>query len=226
MSARESPISPHPTHERITTRDAILAAAIELFAERGYHATSMREIAAAVPLRAAGIYYWFENKHAILLHLEHSFLDELSASVRAEVYRHADPAHRLAAAVREHVHFHGLNPRAAFVTDSELRALSPEARLEVQAKRDAYQTMFLQIVRDGVREGVFTTSDAKIATYAILLASTSVDAWFDPAGSRSIDQVATIHVELVLGSLFVARPTIEAALDAVARPVEPRTGLT
>ncbi|HUX05654.1 MAG TPA: TetR/AcrR family transcriptional regulator [Acidimicrobiales bacterium] len=212
MKMQEAPTPPEPTAEPTTTRELILDAAVELFAQRGYHATSMREIAAAVPLRAAGIYYWYDNKAAILLQLERSFLDELSEAVEKAIARQKTPASKLAAAVREHVLFHGLYPRAAFVTDSELRALSGDDREEIQHKRDTYQTMFVRMIQDGVDAGVFKTSDVKIASYAILLECTGVAIWFDAAGSRSIEEVANIHIELVLGSLFAPRAAITKAI--------------
>lgn len=203
---------PPGKHRGPTTRDAILEAALDLFALRGYHATSMRAIAVKVPIRAAGIYYWFANKEAILLELEESFLDELNEAVIEAVSHHKIPATRLAAAVREHVNFHGLYPQAAFVTDSELRSLSGDDRIEIQAKRDTYQAMFVRLIEDGTRAEVFKASDVKVAGYAILLECTGVAIWFDPNGARTLDEVAEIHIELVLGSLMTPRANIAKAI--------------
>ncbi|MHB1087324.1 MAG: TetR/AcrR family transcriptional regulator [Acidimicrobiales bacterium] len=216
MTLHETKAPPEKNGEP-TTREAILEAALDLFAQRGYHATSMREIAAEVPIRAAGIYYWFASKEAILLELERFFLDDLNAAVIEAVSHHKNPATRLAAAVREHVRFHGLFPRAAFVTDSELRALSGDDRIEIQAKRDAYQTMFIGFIEDGVGAGVFKASDVKIVSYAILLECTGVAIWFAPNGTRTLDQVAEIHIELVLGSLMTPRATIAKSIRDTRR---------
>jgi AcrR family transcriptional regulator len=219
MTLHETKAPPEKNAEP-TTREAILEAALDLFAQRGYHATSMREIAAEVPIRAAGIYYWFASKEAILLELERFFLDDLNVAVIEAVSHHKNPATRLAAAVRVHVRFHGLFPRAAFVTDSELRALSGEDRIEIQAKRDAYQAMFIGFIEDGVRAGVFKASDVKIVSYAILLECTGVAIWFAPNGTRTLDEVAEIHIELVLGSLMTPRATIAKAIRDT-RPINP-----
>jgi AcrR family transcriptional regulator len=194
------------------TGDAILEAAVELFARRGYHATSMRDIAAAVEVRAAGIYHWYPGKETILITLQDAFIADLTTEVMAAVERHQRPEARMAAAVREHVVFHGLNTRAAFVTDSEIRALSPRNRELLVSKRDAYQDLFIGLIEDGVRSGVFTVSEVRIAAYAILLECTGVALWFDPAGPRTLDEVAEIHIELVLGSLGANRRTIAAAV--------------
>jgi AcrR family transcriptional regulator len=209
MKTQATTMPANPREGMPTTGEVILQVAIELFAQRGYHATSMREIAAAVPIRAAGIYHWYESKDAILLRLETDFLDELTDVVASAIEHQRSPASRLAVAVREHVLFHGLSPLAAFVTDSELRALSGEDKIAIQAKRDTYQEMFVEIIRDGVASGVFTSSDVRIASYAILLECTGVAIWFNPSGSRTLEEVAKIHMELVLGSLYV-RPSVVA----------------
>jgi AcrR family transcriptional regulator len=196
------------------TGDAILEAAVELFARRGYHATSMRDIAAAVEVRAAGIYHWYESKETILITLQDAFIADLTTEVVAAIERHQRPEARMAAAVREHVVFHGLNTQSAFVTDSEIRALSPHNRELLVAKRDAYQDLFISLIEDGAEAGVFTVSEVRIASYAILLECTGVALWFDPAGPRTLDEVAEIHIELVLGSLGANRRTIQAAVRA------------
>lgn len=196
------------------TGDAILEAALELMEQRGYHATSMRDIAAAVDVRTAGIYHWYENKEAILVKLQDDFMRELTAEVVAAIEPQRTAEARLAAAVRAHVRFHGLHTRAAFVTDSEIRALSPRKRALLIAKRDAYQARFVELIQDGVRSGAFTVTEVRVAAYAILLQCTGVALWFDPAGRLSLDEVTEIHIELALGSLGARRRSITTAIRA------------
>ncbi len=199
------------------TREAIDRAAIELFALRGYHATSMRAIASAAEVRPAAIYHWYPSKEAILVQLQDDFMERLTENVVAAMDEHDRPALRLAAAVREHVVFHGLHTRAAFVTDSEIRALTDPRREALIRKRDDYQAMFSAWIRDGIRDGSLRTSDANVATYAILLQCTGVALWFDPDGPLRIEEVAELHVELVLGSLQASPELIAEAIEAVSR---------
>jgi AcrR family transcriptional regulator len=199
------------------TREAIHEAALDLFARLGYHATSMRAIAAAARVQPAAIYHWYSSKEAILVRLQDDFMERLTEQVVAAVARQDRPALRLAAAVREHVVFHGLHTRAAFVTDSEIRALTEGPRLALIAKRDDYQAMFAGMIRDGIRDGSLRTSDAHVATYAILLQCTGVALWFDAQGPLTIDEVAELHVELVLGSLQASHELVAEAIESVAR---------
>ena len=181
------------------TRAAIEAAAVELFARLGYHATTMRQIAADANVRAAAIYHWFPSKEAILVHLQDAFMEELTERVEAAIARQDTPALRLAGFVHAHVAYHCEHPLEAFVTDSEIRALGADARAALIAQRDAYQERFGALVRAGIRDGSLRCSDARVATYAILLQCTAV---------------GEVHVELVLGALGASR---ELVAEAIAR---------
>ncbi len=172
----------------------------------------MRAIAAAAGVQPAAIYHWYPSKEALLVHLQDDFMDRLTEKVMAAMTAHERPALKLAAAVREHVVFHGLNRRAAFVTDSEIRALRADARRRLIAQRDAYQEIFVVATEGGVSDGSLRVSNPKIATYSTLLACTGVALWFDPAGPLALDHVADLQVELVLSSLGADPALIEKAM--------------
>jgi AcrR family transcriptional regulator len=203
------------------TREAIDRAAIELFAGRGYHATSMRALASASRVQPAAIYHWYPNKEAILVGLQDDFMERLTDRVVAAIERQERPALQLAAAVHEHVVFHGVHRLAAFVTDSEIRALTDGPRAALIAKRDAYQAIFSEMIRDGIRDGSLRSSHAQVATYAILLQCTGVALWFDPSGPLKLEQVAELHIELVLGSLQASAELVGEAIVSVPRGALP-----
>jgi AcrR family transcriptional regulator len=181
----------------------------------------MRAIAAEARVQPAAIYHWYSSKEAILVGLQDDFMRGLTEQVVEAVEQQRRPALRLAAAVREHVVYHGLHRQEAFVTDSEIRALTEAPRQALIAKRDEYQARFAGMIRDGIRDGSLRTSDVHVATYAILLQCTGVALWFAPSGPLRLDEVAELHVELVLGSLQAAPELVAEAIDsgraAVAR---------
>ena len=114
----------------------------------------MRALASAAEVQPAAIYHWYPSKEAILVQLQDDFMEQLTERVDAAIARHDRPALRLAAAVREHVVFHGLHRLEAFVTDSEIRALSGDAR--GGADRPAATTTRRcspSLIRDGIRDG-------------------------------------------------------------------------
>jgi AcrR family transcriptional regulator len=213
----ESPSDPHSRRRGEGTRAAIDAAATDLFAELGYHAASMRGIATAAGIQPGAIYHWYPSKEAILVHLQDAFMADLTKDVLEAIARFdGRPALQLAAAVRAHVVFHGVHRKEAFVTDSEIRALSAGPRRALVAKRDEYQQLFTGLIRAGIDEGTLRSSDPRVATYAILLACTGAALWFDPAGPLSLDRVAALHIELVLGAVQAGADVIAAAIEEVA----------
>ena len=135
------------------TRGAIRQAAAERFFEQGYESTTVREIADALDIRAASIYYHYPDKQQILFELIDSAMTLLADGVRQAVAGHDAPADRLAAIVVHHVALHALRPREATLGETELRSLTGE-RLELAvAKRDAYEAIVVGVLGDGVAHG-------------------------------------------------------------------------
>ncbi|MBK5232150.1 MAG: TetR family transcriptional regulator [Thermoleophilia bacterium] len=185
--------------------ERIEGAALDLFADFGYHATSMRKLAGIADIQAGTLYHWYPNKEALLVSIMQKFLGGLTREVVSAVDEKVSASDRLAAAVRAHVIYHGLHRRAAFVTDTEVRALTGTDRLQILTTRDNYEQMFYQLIRDGMEQGTLDCRDPKIATLAVLLQCTGVAIWFDPAGSMSLSEIADVHVDLVLKSLNGSR---------------------
>ncbi len=205
-----------PTREGVETRDEIEEAAVDLFARLGYHATSMRAIAEAADIQPAAIYHWFPSKESILIQLQNDFMERLTDAVTTAMAAVRRPALKLAAAVREHVVYHGLNTREAFVTDSEIRALSDGAREALLESRDGYEEVFRSLIVDGIEEGELKTPDPAVATYAILLQCTGVALWYQPDGPLPLERIAELHIELVLGSLRAEDSLIDEAVGLAA----------
>ncbi len=188
-----------------TTADKIADAALNSFAKYGYHATSMRKLAETVGIQTASLYHWYPGKEALLTSIMDDFLGQLIQDVEAAVERHSTPIERLSAAVRTHVIHHGRYRRAAFVTDTEVRALTGAERDRIVGIRDSYADLVRGLIMEGIESGDFSCSDPKIAALAILLECTGVAVWFRPSGPLTLEEVGEIHVDLVLGSLNVQR---------------------
>lgn len=175
--------------------------ALELFWSRGYHATSMREIALAAGVQPASLYHHFGSKEALLEDLMTTFMDWLRGEVMHAVARATTPEERLGNAVRAHVLCHGRDQHGAIVADTELRGLGSERLERVIALRDSYEWIFRQLVIDGVKQRAFSVSDPNLATKALLLLCTGVAMWYREGGRLALDEVADVHVELALAML-------------------------
>lgn len=177
----------------VTTDGAILAAASELFAERGYHGASMRDIARSVGLQMASLYHHFGSKQELLVVIMHAVMRDLTSTVADAVAAAGDdPQARLAAAIRAHVRFHAERRPEVIVADSELRSLDAPNRAEVIALRDRHQALFREpIAALGAREpGIVST--------AIVTMCTDVGLWYRDDGRLDPDAIADAFVGLAL----------------------------
>jgi len=183
---------------RPETQELIYQAAVRLFREQGYHATSIRNIATAVDIQPATIYHYFRNKEAILYSIMERVLTDLLAIQQRLANPEAGPVEQLREMVRAHVHFHCEHALEAFVADNELRGLSGDLYDRIIAYRDRYQAMFRQVIEEGVRQDVFRVPDVRVATNILLVMATGAVTWFCPGGRLSLEEIADIHATLAL----------------------------
>jgi AcrR family transcriptional regulator len=192
------------------TRSAIRQAAADRFFEQGYESTTVREIADALDIRAASIYYHYPDKQQILFELIDSAMTLLADGVGRAVSGHDAPADQLAAIVVHHVALHALRPREATLGETELRSLTGE-RLELAvAKRDAYEAIVVGVLADGVRAGVFEPLDPKLTAFAVISMCTNVGIWYRPDGRLTLSEVARSYA--TMATRLAGAPPVDPAL--------------
>jgi AcrR family transcriptional regulator len=184
-----------------TTAETITAAAVELFFEHGYEATTLRQIAAKVGIQVGSLYNHISSKEELLFSIMSGIIEELLAELEAGLDGVEDPVERLRAAVGVHVFFHTARAREVFIGNSELRSLEPAKRRTVVRLRDRYETVFSTILEDGVAAGAFEVSDLKLTTYAVLAMLTQPSTWYQPDGRLDLDKIAEVYGDLILRSL-------------------------
>ncbi|AZS88194.1 TetR/AcrR family transcriptional regulator [Streptomyces griseoviridis] len=183
----------------------LLVAAVEAFAERGYHATTTRDIAGRAGMSPAALYIHYKTKEELLHRISRighdKALDILRTAARAE----GSPAERLAEAVRSFVRWHAGRRTTARVVQYELDALGPDARAEILALRRQVDAEVRGIVEEGVAAGDFDVPDVQGTTLAILSLCIDVARWFNVGGPRTPDEVGALYADLVL-RMVAARP--------------------
>ena len=138
------------------TRGRILLAGLRLFAEHGFHGTSIRDIAAEAAVQSASLYAHFPSKEAILAELVLAGHEEHHTRlVTALLQSGTDPRDRLAALVRAHVQAHTDYPMLAVVANNEMHALSPAAAAPAAAVRRRSEALLAEVLAMGHQQGVF-----------------------------------------------------------------------
>lgn len=174
--------------------------ALALFARHGYAAVSMRQIARDVGVQVGALYNYTPDKQSLLFDLLKGHMDDLLAA-RATLAPAPDPMTALEAFTRFHIGFHLERPDAVFVSYMELRNLTPENFTVIEDQRRAYEMQLETILRDGQAAGLFTVTDPKIATLAVIAMLTGVNTWYRAGGRLKPDEVATIYWDMVRRSV-------------------------
>lgn len=190
-----------PASAPSSTESRIVEAATALFYEKGYHATTMREIAAAVGIKAGSLYNHFASKQEILHRIAAATLEELLAGGREALEASEEPRDRLLAFVRAHVVYHAERRYQARVADEQLHALDSTRLRAVVAIRDAYEQLLKDILEAGRREHGWHVPDVAVIAFAISTMCTSVDTWYRETGRLTPEDVAALYGTFVLAAL-------------------------
>lgn len=177
----------------------IISAAVAVMADHGYHGTSVREIAAAAGVSSAVIYHYFGSKHGLLWLIMDRGNDKLYALTQAALLAAPrDAASRLSAIVKVHVSRHLSACNEAFLGNTELRSLEPDARVQIIAKRDQLQHMYDQVIHDGVDAKQFGTKHPKEAARAVVTMCSAVSSWYRSGGPLSAEEITSQYTEFSL----------------------------
>ena len=186
-----------------SVREKILAAAVQLFAQYGYHAATMRDIARISGIQAASIYYHYANKQALLVEIMDTHMRDLNANLQRIMLEPGEIQQSLHAAIANHIRLHTSFKAQFFIIDTEIRALEDEHRSAILALRDQYETMLQSLLREGMEQGVFRQLDIKVASYALIAMCTEVATWFRPEGRLSVQQVIDLYTQLISEGLLL-----------------------
>ncbi|WP_439655887.1 TetR/AcrR family transcriptional regulator [Lentzea sp. HUAS TT2] len=184
---------------RTVTPDAarrMLIAAVQAFADKGYHATTTRDIASLAGMSPAAVYIHYRSKEELLFNISlvgHETSLALLAGIQGD-----GVVGRLKNAVATFAGWHAEFHTTARVVQYELGALSPEHHAEVAELRRQIEQRMRSFIADGVEEGVFDVPDLKGATLAVLSLCIDVARWYQPGGKRTPDEIGALYADLVL----------------------------
>ncbi|WP_149180587.1 TetR/AcrR family transcriptional regulator [Streptomyces sp. TRM49041] len=201
MSTAEETAGGDETPWEEVTPDAarrLLIAAVDAFAERGYHATTTRDIAGRAGMSPAALYIHYKTKEELLHRISRIGHDKALEILEAAASAPGTAAERLADAVRKFVRWHAERHTTARVVQYELDALAPEHRAEIIELRRGTDAVVRRIISEGVEAGEFDVPDVPGTTLAVLSLCIDVARWFNAQGRRTPDEVGDLYADLVL----------------------------
>ena len=193
--------APTPTTSRRGAGEAsqrLMDAAVDAFADKGFHATSTRDIAAQAHMSPAGVYVHFASKQDLLFELcRRGHL--LALDVVATARRSADtPPAQLAAIVSAFACWHAEQFRTARIVQYEFPQLSAEHREEVMTLRKQIDAVVKDVLAAGVASGDFDVPDLAMTTIALQSLTIDVARWYKPGIRLTPEAIGQAYGNLAL----------------------------
>jgi len=180
---------------------AIHETAVRLFQEKGFHATSVQDIADAVGLQKGSLYHYISSKEELLGRIVAEGMLGYAHGLEQILSRPGTARERLERAVRHHVALIAENTAIYAVFLREWPALEPDLRQRVGDSLRRYQSLFERTIEEGIRRGEFRPANPRLAAMAILGADNYICHWFTLGGRLTHEDVAASFVELFLCGL-------------------------
>jgi AcrR family transcriptional regulator len=191
--------SPFPTpqqrqEEREAKRNAVLRTAVQMFNERGFHQTSLDDVAARLGVSKPTIYHYLGNKDQVLLECVTIGLSQLIAAAEAARSTPGSGADRLTSFLRRYAEVNMDDFGRCVIRTSE-EALAPDSRQQFRALKRQIDSAMRELIEEAMADGSVAPGDAKLLGFALAGALNWPARWHDPGGPDTADALAQKLVE-------------------------------
>ena len=183
-------------------QEKILDAAAKIFGEKGYHATSMQDIAEAVQLQKGSLYHHVSSKQEILFTLLEQALDLLIERVEEVAVQDLPPEVKLTQAMQVYLNILTENRALSSVLLLEQRSLKSKYQTAHAPHRDQFEKIWRGIISEGLANGQFNSADPAQATRYLLGTLNWTITWYNPAGPLTSAEIAEQYANLFLHGLL------------------------
>ena len=193
-----------PREAPVDSRQEILRTAARLFQQRGYDATSMNDVAAALKLSKGGLYHHFQSKDEILFEIMNHAMEMTQERVIAPVRGIAEPVERLRALIRLHIEV-VLSPRDREITVMlhENHPLPPTLRKRINHRKKEYvhfvESLIADVQRTRAAKGAVSP---RAAAFALLGMINWIYQWYKPEGELQANHLIPQFTELLFGGIL------------------------
>lgn len=186
---------------KISRRDQIINTSSLLFKDKGYMATTMRDIAKELGIEAASLYNHIKSKDEILEAICFRMADQFMRGIDEvnDIYFNAEEKLRMA--IQNHVKIICSEIDASTVFLHEWRHLTEPKLSEFKEHRHRYQNEFRVIIQQGEDENIFEAVDKKFAVLTILSTVNWITEWYSPGGRITPEEIAENLGDFILKGL-------------------------
>lgn len=189
----------HSPHSRVARQ--LLAAAIELFAEQGYHATKTRDIAASIGMSTGAMYAHFRSKEDLLFEISRTGHRQGVATLETAATGVKDPVDQLARMVRAFTAYHARYHMIAKIVHYELNGMTPPHLEQILELRRDTMGLIEDVIHRGVKSDAFTAPNVTATSRAVLSLCVDVARWYHDHGTETPEEIGDLNAQLALRML-------------------------
>src|SRR5256714_1696031 len=199
----------------------ILRTSARIFAAKGYHSTSMRDIARATRVSLAGLYYYCKSKDELLFLIQDNCFGRVLERLQEHLTETDDPVARLRLVIENHLSFFAANMSEMKVLSHEAESLGGELYERVAGKKQQYTKLVRRILADVQAEQTATQKiDLTVATYALFGMMNWIYNWYDPRGKLSVNDLVDNFARLFLAGFLAGTLGAELTFKPPTRSAE------
>lgn len=186
---------------RPSQREQILVEASRLFSKKGYHATTIREIAQNRGILSGSLYAHIASKEDLLFEIVDDGADAFLSAIASVSQSDRPPIDKLRMALCAHIQVIAERMDAATVFFHEWEALSEERRRLIQAKRDKYEAHWNAILEEGMADGSMSMADPKFVRLMLLSVANWLYNWYRPSGPLAPEEIADRFIQILVNGI-------------------------
>jgi AcrR family transcriptional regulator len=183
-------------------REDILDAAAQAFRQKGFHGASMQDVASAVNLQKASLYHHVASKQELLLALLERALGMLTEHISGIASQELPADQKLRQMMRAYLAALAENPDLSSVLLFEHRSLDKKSHARHVPQRDKFETLWRDVLNEGVRTKVFDCPDTGMAVRGLMGVMNWTLTWYRPEGGKTIEKVADEYADLLFHGLL------------------------
>ncbi len=182
----------------------ILRTSARIFAEKGYHSTSMRDISRATGVSLAGLYYYCKSKEELLFLIQDNCFGRVHARLLERLQETSEAVEKLRLVIENHLSFFAANMAEMKVLSHEADSLAGEMHEQVSSKKQQYTKLVRRILSEvqAQQENARRKIDLAVATYALFGMMNWIYNWYDPRGKLSVNDLVDNITRLFLSGLL------------------------
>lgn len=185
----------------------ILRTAARIFAEKGYHSTSMRDISRETQASLAGLYYYCKSKEELLFLIQDNCFGRVLERLEERLKESVEPIEKLRVVIDNHLSFFAANMAEMKVLSHEADSLAGEMYSHVSGKKQQYTRLVRRILAEVQQQGQNNDDnrrkiDLTVATYALFGMMNWIYNWYDPRGTLSVNDLVDNITRLFLSGFL------------------------